>query len=195
MKYYVWIDNNDESYAWIKDFPDEIRDCKWKLKEGVSCADWFPENTVLPIYSEDGIKLTDSIQNYSDLLIISEKLKAIFEKHSGANFEYLPVRISDKKGRVTPNQYYIANLLDTVDCLDMEKSSYVMGSIIKDQVSRFSELILDENNIDPTKKIFRLKDKTDQIVVSEEIIPPMKENGIKGPALEPVEDYGLVFRD
>ncbi len=144
---------------------EEVRENKWKLKEGVPCTDWFPENPILPIYSEKGIKLTDAIPNYSSQLIVSEKHKAIFEEHSGANFEYLPVRVSDKKGRVTPNQYYIANLLDIVDCVDMKKSSYEISSIIKDQVLRFSELIFNEGNIDASKQIFRLKNKTDFLII------------------------------
>ncbi len=196
MKYYVWGRNTkDTSYAWIKDFPEEISKQDWKLGEGISCRDWFPMESEVQIYSEKGIKLTDAIPNYSNKLIISKKLRDIFEEKSGAHFEFFPIKVKDKKGRVVDKEYFIANLLDTVDCVDMEKSEYRICSIIKDQVDRFSLLVFDENRIDSSKNIFRLKDQTKLIVITSNFLKVLVDNGIKGPALEPIEKHGSVFRD
>ncbi len=196
MDYFVWNhDDEDDTFAWIKDFPGEVDEFSWKLGKGTSCTDWFPDNPVFPVYSEDGIKLTDAIPNYSGLLIISEKLKAIFEEHSGANVEYLPVRISDKKGRVSPKQYYIANLLDTIDCVDMEKSSYVMSAIIKDHVLRFSELILNEDRLNSENHIFRLKDKTDLILIDDPFSDAILDADCTGMLFQELDDHGSILRD
>ena len=112
--------------------------------------------------------------------MVGEKLKSVFDEHSGANFEYFPVTILDKKGRPDKRPYYVANLLDTVDCVDMEKSSYVMDSIIKDQVMYFKELILDESKIPEDKAIFRLKDKTDLIIINDPLSDAILDAGCTG---------------
>lgn len=145
MLYYVWsVDDTDESYAFIDEFGDEINRNCWKLDKGISCSDWFPSFPEIQIGELGGIKIPDYVENRFDFLIISQKLKEVLEEKSAALFEFFPVNILDKKGRSIGKPYFIANLLDTVDCVDMDASEYQMGSLVKDQVSDFSLLVLDE---------------------------------------------------
>lgn len=151
---------------------------------------------IIPLYEEDGIKLCDAIPTYGGELIITEKLKSVFEKQSGANFEYYPVKIKDKKGRVFEESYYLAHLLDIHDCLDLDKSLYRMDAIIKNEIDRFAQIVLDENKLNPEKKMFRIKHKPSMILVTEDLVDEILDVAkCYGPAFEYVEDHGEIYRE
>lgn len=193
--YVVWQRReSDEALAWIRDFPPNIESEDWKLCKGISCSDWFPENPEVRVCLEKGVKLSDAIPNHSNLLVANEKLKSLLDEHSGANIEYFPVTVLDKKGRPDARSYYVANLLDTVDCVDMEKSEYRMDALIKTQVDRFAEIVFDEQRIDAEKQMFRLKDKTDLIVLTTGLARKILDAKCEGMRFVYLKDYGKFWR-
>lgn len=196
MQYFVWCgDDEDSSFARIYKFPEEMNRNLYKLGQGISCKDWFPDNPQIQIEVEAGIVLTDVIFNYDDFLIVSEKIKLILEEHSGSSFEFFQISILDKKGRVDERSYYMANLLEVIDCVDMEKSEYDMDPLAPSQVDQFMRLVLNESKIDPEKGIFRLKDKTDLIIINHTLARKILEEGCAGVLFEYLDDHGEIFRD
>jgi hypothetical protein len=196
MKYYPWLtDDNDDSFAWIDNFPSDISEERYMLDKGVSAKEWFPENSVIDLEKGTGIRVADAIPNYDNFLIISEKLKKILTEKSKANFEYFPIKIRDHEGHIVKSDYYIANLLDTIECVNMKTSEYRMDPIIKTQVERFKRLVLDETKLKNGAKIFRLKEKTNLIIVDDVLSDEIVNAGCTGMFFQEMEDYGAVFRD
>ena len=72
-----------------------------------------------------------------EYLIVSGKVKAILEKEALTNIEYLPVLIYDQKKRCASSDYYIANILGSIDCLDHEKSEYDRSLIVPENIQAF----------------------------------------------------------
>ena len=201
MIYYPWSQNeDDESFAWIETHPDEIRKKIYRLTKGLSIkhwdqGNWFPNDLVYEIAPDDGIKLVDATPNYSTLLIISERLKSLLESESNASFEFLKIGIKDKKGHIIKKNYFIANLLDTIACVDMEKSNFRMDNIIKTQVDIFKTLVLDQIKIESSKKIFRLAEMTSLIIVREDLAQKILDEGYTGVAFRDISEYGSEYRD
>lgn len=195
MNYYPWTDDEDNDLlAWIEDFTGIIKKKKYRLHDGISCKDWFPNDVEFELNINHGIKLADAIPNTALLLIISDKLRIILEEKSGAEFEFFPVKIRDKKGHLVKKDYFVANLLETTECVDMEKSDFVMDRIIKTQVNYFKTLVLDEKNVIPESKIFRLKEQTKLIIVREDLKNEILNAGCTGIVFRDIDDYGSEFR-
>lgn len=195
MAFYVWTkDSKDKSFAWIRRFPTELNRNKFKLGKGISCSDWFPDHPEIQVREDKGIVLADSIPNSGELLIVSEKLKTVLDEVEGADFEFFPVTILDKKGRASEKEYYVANLLSVIDCVNMVESKYVMDPLRKGQVDWFSELRLDESRIPADQLVFRLKDLTRLLIVRSELVNNIQQADCTGIYFEPVEDHGALFR-
>ena len=195
MNYYAWTDNeDDDSLAWIDKDPDVIRKKMYRLHDGITGKDWFPENIEFELSHDDGIKLADAIPNTALIWILSEKLRTILEEKSGAEFEFFPVKVRDKKGHLVKKDYFVANLLETNECVDMETSDFIMDTIIKTQVDYFKTLVLDDKKVKPESKIFRLKEQTKLIIVREDLKNEILDAGCTGIVFRNIDDYGSEFR-
>lgn len=193
MTYYPWVnDDEDDSFAWISKKSDFLMQCmdSYLLREGVSVKSWFPTDTVFQLDDSHGIKLTDSIPNTLHLLIVSEKLKHALEEKSGAVIEFLPVKIRNQRGRVVQEPYFIANIVGTLECVDRERSKFDTSSIRPDQVFTFFRLALDAAKIPPDTKLFRLKEKSNLVIVREDLADDILRAGCDGMLFQEMEDYG-----
>jgi hypothetical protein len=193
MNYYPWLsDDEDASFAWLMDVPNVMRNHpdEYLLHRGVSVKSWFPEEPIFHLAGERGMELTDSLPNALNLIFTSTRLKAFMEKHSGANLEFLPIRIRDHKERLVQEQYYIMNLLDTMDCVDLEKSKFSRSAMNPERIMTFYLLVLDESRIPKEKKIFRLKEKPDLVIVREDLAQDILDADYNGMTFLEMEEYG-----
>ncbi|WP_157774697.1 imm11 family protein [Melittangium boletus] len=190
-------DDEDESFAWLDSHRKEELDGKgYLLNEGVPCKDWFPEGLIFDLSKERGSKLTDSIPNTFALLVVSARLKGLLEKETPqGTIEFLPVRLRTPRKKVLDAPYFIANVLGTVACMDVKKSDFTMGRIIKDQVQHFRRLVLQEEKIPKNAKIFRLAERSRLILIREDLGQTIVDEDCTGMIFQELEDYGSEFRE
>lgn len=188
-------DDEDDSLAWIDRKPPELEKKSWKLAEGVSSKDWFPDDVIFNLSEDDGIRLADFIPNTIHLMIISERLKKFFESNTDENFEFFPIIILNQKKRKIKDNYFVANLLDSVNCTNNTDSDFEMSSLDPTQVSYFERLVLDEKKIPSKVKIFRLGEMKDLYIIRNELSSAMNAAGMTGMIFQKMEDYGSEFRD
>ena len=194
MNYFPWEDDEDEDLAHINKIPIEINEDLWKLDEGISCKDWFPDELTFELNPNYGMKLGDSIPNSLSIKVISEKLKMLLEENCN-NFEFFPVDIINPKGKKTRKAYYVANLIGTLHCMDLNKSQYRYSNLDKGQMARISELSLDESKIPKGTQIFRLGEMTELLIVADPLAEIISDkNKCTGIFLTYLEDYGLEYR-
>ena len=87
MNYFPWENEIDDDLASISKIPSEINDDLWKLDEGISCTDWFPEDLVFELDPNSGIKLGDAIPNSLGICVVNDKLRSILEEFE-SSFEF-----------------------------------------------------------------------------------------------------------
>ena len=195
MNYYAWTRiKTDNSLGVVRKDPDVIRKKMYRLHKGISGKNWFPDDVEFELAPNNGMKLADAIPNTALIWILSEKLRTILEEKSGADFEFFPVKIRDRKGHLVKKDYFVANLLETNECVDMEKSDFIMNRIIKTQVNYFKTLVLDDKKVNPESKIFRLKEQTKLIIVREDLKNEILNAGCTGIVFRNIDDYGSEFR-
>lgn len=195
MKYHPWTDDRgDDALAWIRDVPPEVLPKDYTLNTGVSARDWFPSGAIFDFAANKGLQPADNLPNNLGFHFVSEKLKQLLETHSGANFEFLPIRLRNHKKKVLPDPYYIANLLDMVACVDRERSDFVADALFKDEIQYFKTLVLDMEKLGPDRKIFRLRERPRLVIIREDLARAITEAGCTGVVFNPIEDFGAEFR-
>ncbi|HYO56131.1 imm11 family protein [Archangium sp.] len=194
MNYYLWTrEEDDRSLAWIMSTPAFLMDHpkEYQLYEGVSVRSWWlREPVVYNLSDERGIRLSDAIPCVGHDIIVSEELKRLLEERSGADIEFLSVRILNQKQRLVPEPYFLMNLLGTVDCVDLERSKFKRSAIRPDLISTFYLLVLDESRIPADKKLFRLKHSPKLVVIREDLGREILDAGCDGMFFLDLEEYG-----
>ncbi|WP_086931502.1 imm11 family protein [Agarilytica rhodophyticola] len=128
----------------------------------------------------DRIKLFDFVSNLDEVLIGNKRVRDVFEQLGIENVEYLPVWLMNHQGEIASKDYTILNVLGSVDAIDMEKSKYRMGRIIKTQINRVKHLVLDNDNIPEEAQVFRASSKLNEIFISDPLKQALEAAGLSG---------------
>jgi hypothetical protein len=162
--------------------------------------------------------------------VFSQKTKSFFERLEITNIEYYQLKLidefpnGDKEYIIKPkpveyNNYFIANVVGLVDCIDHEQSilEYFYPPELKNQneetslnsrdennpfagenpndIDFITKLVLDETKIDPALKIFRLFDKPDLLVFHESVVKAIRKEKLSGFVFVSVSEYTDVIPD
>lgn len=173
-EYYVWTYEYDEVNAVIDMTPEIINDDVWRLAKGQECSSWFPSEVEFHIDSDTGLIINDAIHTtLVGFPVISSKLRKILES-TNANYEFFSIKVKDHQGEMIKQSYFVANLIDKIECVDREKSTYVDDNMFPGMIEDFEKLILDYSKIPDTAEIFRLAEKPRTILVSKELALKIK---------------------
>ncbi len=179
FKYYIHGLNIDEKLGTIEFLPGVEND--YKLTEGTRMEGDFPPSVELSIAPDSGNIISDFVDNIDSLIIPSEEAKALLVKEGLTEeyVEYLPFTLKNKNGRVVDStNYYIANLLRAVDCLDREKSDY--ASTNSGEIVVVRTLYLDETKIPDDANLFRLGECPEIIIIRSDLMKSIEAAGFTG---------------
>jgi len=180
-KYYIFESIYDDYFAQLSSSPDEMNKVDWKIPLGLSVKNEFPSNIKLEFNEmHPGISVPDLVDNTLHFHIVSEKLKNILSDEVVQEIEFLPINIINHKKREEPGMYYIANLIGSVDCVDMENSSYRESNLKPEYFSRIKVLYIDETKVPEDCKLFRLSKMPWVFIIREDLVDVLKNKGIKG---------------
>jgi len=181
MKYWVLKTGSLENGVYLSAAPPN-GPAGFEYWDGISLVEKFPVSIEAQMGFAadypDAINLYDFVANIDDLFIVSKKVKEVIVGLGVGSMEYLQLTLFDHQMKVTTTDYYILNSVGSIDCIDMEKSEYRMGRIVKDRIKRIKNLVLDEDKIPPEAKIFRLVHKPDEYIVSDVVRKAFEKNGI-----------------
>lgn len=102
--------------------------------------------------------------------------------------QYLSVNLFDTKDRVENTEYKVANLLDIIDALDLEHSKYDVFTLGDEKIISVEKYALN-NQMVQGHDIFRLKDDTIPVFVSERMKDIIENNSLTGFAFIEVDVY------
>jgi hypothetical protein len=121
------------------------------------------------IFDEDSQgELIDCIPGSSGLLI-SMRFNKVLESCGLDNIQYFPCSIRNSVTKEMISNYFIANIIGVVFCVDFEKSDLEMVPHMFNKIEFFNSLTLDETKIPKNLKIFRLGEFTNIIVTEQNI--------------------------
>jgi uncharacterized protein DUF1629 len=190
MSYYVLrYDEEGVSAAGILDPPETPEFDDVTLDTGAR------ESRRLPVIefakpTDDAGELLDCVTTMFRGWVISTKFREALEAARVDNIDYYPAKITDaSSGRVHDN-YWAANIVGLVSCMDRQKSKYASRAVSPDLVRNIDELHLDYSKIHG-EKIFRLKEYFRLILVDETVKQAITDAQLRGVLLVPAEGYSM----
>jgi hypothetical protein len=164
-------------FGLVEDYPDS-----YELHEGLPLADSFPDDAHFAMDKDyrKQTQLTDVLHTLGDVLVVSERLRGILEARKTAGLEFLPVGLRDHAGKKVKAEYFVANLLPLVDCVDRKKTKYKPNKLDPDELTSVSNLTLDEKKIPTDVELFRTKGIPVLMVARRRLIDDLLKAKISG---------------
>ena len=181
---------SDRRFAWLRKQPSSIKK-PWKLTKGVPMGENFPPDIEFPIDPNSGDMLADIVPNVINVLIVSKRLRDILQSEDVGDIEYLLFVILDKKGRIKSEDYCVANLIGSVDCLDAANSVFKEDPLEKGQIIDIECLNIIKEKVPEDKKLFRLRQRRDLFIIRNDLLQRLQGEEITG--LETYEMGTRVF--
>jgi hypothetical protein len=162
--------SDDPKHCLVDEVPESLNPKKWRISKGLPMEHRYPPDVVLKMDSgHKGLVVPDLVSNTVRITIVSSKLKGLLEQHSGARIEFLPVSMANHKGRIAAKDYFIANVLDHVDCVDKERSEVEELNPDPTLLSGLFRLQVHQDRIPPEAKLFRLKTMPPAILIRDDL--------------------------
>ncbi|MCP3168887.1 imm11 family protein [Myxococcus qinghaiensis] len=173
--------SNDPGHCLIDEVPESLDSKVWRIAAGLPMEHRYPNHVVLPMdKGHKGLVVPDLVSNTERIAIVSTRLKTLLEQHSGARIEFLPVSIANHKGRIAAKDYFIANVLDHVDCIDKERSEVQELDPDPARLSGLFRLQVLEDRIPAEANLFRLKPLPPAILIRETLRARLSAENLSG---------------
>lgn len=185
MKYYeLYFDTKDESLIFCDE--DDIGSMEsYDIVQGKALEKW--NEAVTFYYSEQG-RVSDYLNNVLDWPIVSSRIKAVFEKLQVQGGQWLPVKIKKKNSHEELNGYFVLNVCNFIDALDMEKSNYFKEDPLPEELT-VGYPVLQEEKLQGVD-IFRVKRCKYGIYISQRLKKALQKEKLTGMDFDEVEISG-----
>lgn len=177
--FHILEDSDDERFCSLEQRPDTIIK-SWRLKEGLPMGEDFPPDAVFRMDKRAGNVAPDFLPNIFSFLMVSPKVRSLFEKAEVNGVEYLPFVLQDKKGKAISRDYCVANLLGGIDCLDSERSKFKMSPMDPSQIFTLYKLNLRTDKVPTNVKLFRLGQQLTTYIIRSDLLEMLRNEGITG---------------
>lgn len=178
MPYYklIYDYENDDNYVNC-DTADIGGYSEYITTEGQVIEQWNP--VLFEYSSSEGAVLTDYLANVHRWLAVSSAFKQLTKELINDEVQYLPINLLDRDTKSDVGTYYVANIIEVVDALDLENSKYDVFELDDEKIFMVEKYALKGKEI-IGKHIFRLKGDTVPIFVSDTIKKIIEENELVG---------------
>jgi hypothetical protein len=180
--------DNTVSIVYREDVPD-VEEDDMEFTDGVQLGS-LPLLRFTQPRGDRGV-LLDYVPSGPPSMLISARLKAALDSAGVDNVDYYPAEIVDEATGRVYRDYYAANIIGIISCLDKEKSVYVPMVGIPDAVLEFKEMHLDYSKVHGAR-LFRLYEKPSVIVLHESIKQALDAAGLRGFKLPPAEGHSGI---
>lgn len=137
------------------------------------------DDVVFEYDSAEGSILTDYLANVHRWFIVSDNFRQVTRNIIENQVQYLPVKVIDKLTKSEAGTYFAANIVTAIDALDLENSKYDVFELDDEKIISVEKYALKSSEI-VDKHIFRLKDDTIPIFVSETLKKVIEDNDFIG---------------
>ena len=178
MRYYKLIYDYENDDAYVNcDIANIGNMNEYITIGGKEIKQW--DKVVFEYDSAEGNILTDYLANLHRWFVVSEDFCKITQKIIENQVQYLPVKVMDRFTKSEVDSYFVANIVNVIDALDLDNSKYDVFELDDEKIISVEKYALKSSEIVNTQ-IFRLKDDTIPIFVSETLKKVIEDNGLTG---------------
>lgn len=146
----------------------------------------------LSVWKKPRIRISGSSKPLKDVLmgsfqapIVSENFVRVMQPICHSTVEFLPLMVL----RNVP--YYVLNVIEVIDCLDMERSDIVYSPSFPDKIMRVDRFVF-RSQARRGVPMFKIPQDMDEIFVRQLFIEAARENHLSGIGLDDPADIRLV---
>ncbi len=133
-------------------------------------------------------RLYDFVDNTDSLMIISNRVKKIFENANVIGVEYIPAQILNQEGTIIGQDYSVVNILNRQPIIDMEKSEY-SRFYVDGSIENIKKLCLDISEVDSEAKLFLSTADDYTYFITDDVLQEMKLANITGLGVNKAEGW------
>jgi hypothetical protein len=160
-----------------------------KFDKGILVPD-PPDRITFTMTSEEKGDLGDYVVTGLRGLVISGRFKRALDAFGVDNVQYIPAQIDDEVDGRTYDDYFVANIIGLVDCIDMQRSKLTMRAAMPDKIRDINELHIDEGRA-RGHDLFRLDRQFTIILVSERLKKALERAKLIGVDFVEAEGYSI----
>lgn len=181
FNYYIIYTAKDDIFCCIEENPEGLKEKGWRICEGKRMGHRYPSDVQFHMgRSYPGIVVPDLIRNLCGYCLVSSKLKEIIESEVEAEIEFLPFALYNHKGRIAGQDCYIANVLDTIDCVDLSRSQGSEFKIVPGTFRQIRKLYLNYDRIPVNAKLFRVPQMMRVLIIRDDLKAVLEQSNITG---------------
>lgn len=180
MYYVMDFDTSFEKAALIMDNPDIPGYPDLVFDKGVRIKGQLPVFDFIQDKDCQGV-LTDYLWTALRGLTVSERFKKTLDAAGVDNVDYYPVRVVNEVTGEVRSDYYVANVVGLIDCLDREKSGIISDPDVPGLITDIERIILKEDKAKGTL-FFRLKNVSGVVIAHPRVkdaVTKAKLTGVK----------------
>lgn len=151
---------------------------QYELSEGKSIQEWN-KDIIFLFDPSDGERLTDYLANNLGWFIVSTRFKDVLCELNVGEVQYLPIKVINSRDKAILNNYYVANVINVVDAINLDHSDYSVINLSDEKVYSIRKYALSKNEIQ-MNHIFKLKGFEIPLFVSESVKELVIKNNITG---------------
>lgn len=179
--YYILQADRDALNCCIEAVPEPLQAKGWRIPKGRRMDHRYPENVSFRMGDHhSGRIVPDIIFNLCRYWMISEKVKGILEESVDTPIEYLPFSLVNHKGRIEEGTFYISNVLEVKDCVDLQQSDFTESKLEPGTFMWLRSLVLDESKLSDDDHLFRVVNIPNIMIVSSHLRTLFDEREVTG---------------
>ena len=174
--YWQVSENLDDEYANMGAMPDfdyHKEDFSWI--QGSKFDGQWPGGLEYHIDPDCGDLVPDMITTGTPL--VTKRFIEVLESLGIENFQTFEMTLLDKGSKKIEKEFFVFNLLDRFDCVDMENSVY--KSMEGSKRLYFKKIIIDKDKAE-NKLIFRANETPSEIFIDDSVKKALEEAGLFG---------------
>jgi hypothetical protein len=137
---------------------------------------------------EERGELGDYVPTSLPGLLISKRFRQELAAAGVDNIQYIDAVIEDQVSKAVHDNYFVANVVGVIDCIDLSKSKLTMRIAPPDAIRDIEELHVDETRTGGSL-LFRLDRWRPLVLVHESVQRKLAQAGLRGVGLAPAEGY------
>lgn len=188
--YVLALDASPEMMAArISDHPETIGIPSYEFGAGKSLLHRFPKGARYRFSDElpDNRNLFDLQSNGLGVPVISSRLADMLGREKGV--ELLQIVLVNHRGEVAAGRYSLLNLLEPVDCVDIEASDAKLNRLKPGMVNRFRRLVFVPERVPADRRIFSLACRPSTVVVNDSLRLEIESAGMTGMCFVALEQF------
>ncbi|MDF2441865.1 MAG: hypothetical protein JWR01_68 [Subtercola sp.] len=186
----VWSSDTWPRYCGIRidyplTFPDEL------MLTDANIAPIYPPDVIAEMDTahKKNNQLADNVYVRGAEVVVSGALRQFLEGEQLEGVEFLPLSITDFRGRVASSDYFIVQVRNVVDAIDPVHSEFDLNLIDPEVYATVWKLVIDNDAVPASIMLFRPRHRLWDVLVRTELAAKIEEAGFTGLRFSTYEQF------